>query len=150
MGAFTTASANFSPERQEVKIRSLNKVIVICHLGQDPADPLHLACPSLKRPERTERELVPTPKNWRRHPKAQTDALRGLLNEIGYADALLVRELPDGRYMIIDGHLRAEATPNSLVPLAGAGCADKVKRARARSSKRISVLSAIAGGIGGI
>src|SRR5271156_869104 len=77
MGAFTTASANSSPERQEGKIRSLNKVIVICHLGQDPADPLHLACPSLKRPERTERVLVPNPKNWRRHPKAQSDALRG-------------------------------------------------------------------------
>jgi hypothetical protein len=30
---------------------------------------------------------------------------------------LLVRELPDGRLMIIDGHLRAETTPDSLVPV---------------------------------
>src|SRR5271170_3125832 len=34
--------------------------------------------------------------------------------------------------------------------LARAGCADRAKRARARSSKRISALPAIASGIGGI
>ncbi len=39
------------------------------------------------------REPLPNPKNWRCHPGAQVAALRGLLAEIGYADALLVREL---------------------------------------------------------
>jgi DNA modification methylase len=63
------------------------------------------------------RQLRPNPKNWRRHPKAQADALRGLLAEVGYADTLLVRELPDGSLMIIDGHLRAETTPDALVPV---------------------------------
>ena len=63
------------------------------------------------------RDLVPNPKNWRRHPKAQVDALHGILAEIGYADALLVRELPDGRLVLIDGHLRAETTPDALVPV---------------------------------
>jgi hypothetical protein len=29
----------------------------------------------------------------------------------------LVRELPDGRHMIIDGHLRAETTPDVMVPV---------------------------------
>ncbi|HTT75759.1 MAG TPA: DNA methyltransferase [Candidatus Binataceae bacterium] len=62
-------------------------------------------------------ELLPNPKNWRRHPKVQVEALRGLLGEIGYADALLVRELEDGRLMLIDGHLRAETTPDALVPV---------------------------------
>lgn len=62
-------------------------------------------------------DLVPNPKNWRRHPKAQADALRGLLAEIGYADALLARELPDGELMLIDGHLRAETTPDFEVPV---------------------------------
>ena len=61
--------------------------------------------------------MLPNPKNWRRHPKAQVDALRGLLAEIGYADALLARELPDGRLMLIDGHLRAETTPDAQVPV---------------------------------
>ena len=35
--------------------------------------------------------LRPHPNNWRVHPKDQQDALRGLLAEIGYADALLAR-----------------------------------------------------------
>ena len=62
-------------------------------------------------------DLVPNPKNWRRHPKEQAAALRGLLSEIGYADALLARELDDGRLMLIDGHLRAETTGRSTVPV---------------------------------
>jgi DNA modification methylase len=40
-----------------------------------------------------------------------------LLDEVGYADALLVRVLPDGRLGLIDGHLRAETTPDTLVPV---------------------------------
>src|SRR6266849_16687 len=63
------------------------------------------------------KDLLPNPRNWRRHPKAQADAMRGLLAEIGYADALLARALPDGRLMLIDGHLRAETTPDQVVPV---------------------------------
>jgi len=62
-------------------------------------------------------ELHPNPKNWRVHPKAQVQALRALLSEVGYADALIARELPDGRLQLIDGHLRAETTPNDNVPV---------------------------------
>jgi len=61
--------------------------------------------------------LQPHPKNWRTHPPAQRDALRGVLAEIGYADALLARELPDGTLELIDGHLRAETTPELEVPV---------------------------------
>jgi len=49
-------------------------------------------------------ELLRNPRNWRTHPAAQARALRGLLNEIGYADALIARELPDGQLQLIDGH----------------------------------------------
>ena len=63
------------------------------------------------------RDLLPNPKNWRRHPKVQADALRGLLDEIGIADALLARELPDGRLQLVDGHLRAETMPDEEVPV---------------------------------
>src|SRR5918996_671787 len=62
-------------------------------------------------------ELRPNPRNWRLHPPEQQDALRGVLAEVGYADALLARELPDGTLMLIDGHLRAETTPDSVVPV---------------------------------
>ncbi len=61
--------------------------------------------------------LRPHPNNWRVHPKGQQDALRGLLAEVGYADALLARELPDGTLELIDGHLRAETTPEMEVPV---------------------------------
>jgi hypothetical protein len=63
------------------------------------------------------RQLRPNPKNWRAHPAAQQDALRGVLAEIGYAGALLARELDDGSLELIDGHLRAETTPDFLVPV---------------------------------
>jgi len=63
------------------------------------------------------KDLVPNRKNWRVHPKAQASALRGLLAEVGYADALIARELPDGKLQLIDGHLRAETTPNAIVPV---------------------------------
>lgn len=62
-------------------------------------------------------DVRPNPKNWRKHPKAQQDALRGVLAEVGYADALLAREMPDGSLMLVDGHLRAETTPDMLVPV---------------------------------
>ena len=62
-------------------------------------------------------QLTPNPKNWRKHPKAQADALRGVLAEVGYADALLARQLPGGGLMLVDGHLRAETTPDAEVPV---------------------------------
>ncbi|GHT22355.1 hypothetical protein FACS189419_04780 [Planctomycetales bacterium] len=62
------------------------------------------------------KDLLPNPKNWRCHSREQKDALCGILAEVGYADALLVRETPDG-YMLLDGHLRAEATPEQEVPV---------------------------------
>jgi ParB-like chromosome segregation protein Spo0J len=62
-------------------------------------------------------ELRPNRRNWRTHPQAQRDALCGVLAEVGYADALLARELPDGSLELIDGHLRAETTPDAEVPV---------------------------------
>jgi hypothetical protein len=62
-------------------------------------------------------DLRPNPRNWRLHPPEQQDALRGLLAEVGYAGALLARELDDGTLMLIDGHLRAETTPDAIVPV---------------------------------
>jgi len=62
-------------------------------------------------------DLRPNPRNWRTHPQAQQDALRGVLAEVGYADALLARELPDGALELVDGHLRADLDPEQLVPV---------------------------------
>lgn len=62
-------------------------------------------------------ELRPNPRNWRTHPPEQQDALRGVLAEVGYADALIARETEDGGLELIDGHLRAETTPDAEVPV---------------------------------
>jgi ParB-like chromosome segregation protein Spo0J len=62
-------------------------------------------------------DLRPNPKNWRTHPKEQADALRGTLAEIGFAGAVLARELPDGTLELIDGHLRAETAGDAAVPV---------------------------------
>jgi len=62
-------------------------------------------------------DLKPNAKNWRTHPATQRAALSGVLEEIGYADALLARELSDGSLELIDGHLRAEVTPDMQVPV---------------------------------
>ena len=61
-------------------------------------------------------DLIPNPRNWRTHPQEQQDALRGILAEVGYADALLVREAPEG-LVLIDGHLRAGLDPEAKVPV---------------------------------
>lgn len=60
--------------------------------------------------------LLENPRNFRRHPEAQRAALRGILGEVGIADALLARETPDG-LMLIDGHLRREELPDTELPV---------------------------------
>lgn len=62
-------------------------------------------------------ELRANPRNWRTHPESQRALLRSLLAEVGYAGALLARELDDGSLELIDGHLRAETTPDEVVPV---------------------------------
>ena len=60
--------------------------------------------------------LLPNPKNWRTHGKEQTDALKGVLSEIGIANAVLARETPEG-LMLIDGHLRTETLGKEKIPV---------------------------------
>lgn len=62
-------------------------------------------------------ELIPNPKNRRRHPAKQAAALRGILSEVGYADALVAREDDHGKLLLLDGHLRAGLDPKQLVPV---------------------------------
>jgi ParB-like chromosome segregation protein Spo0J len=62
------------------------------------------------------KDLLPNPRNWRTHPTAQREALRGILAEVGFADACLARELPDGTLRLIDGHLRVEESPDAKIP----------------------------------
>jgi hypothetical protein len=61
-------------------------------------------------------DLIPSPHNWRRHPQYQQDALRGILDEVGYADAVLARETEAG-LEVIDGHLRTSLDDDQLLPV---------------------------------
>jgi hypothetical protein len=56
------------------------------------------------------RELLDHDGNPRRHPQAQRDALRGVLEQVGIAAALVAYESGrnGGRLTLIDGHLRRQ------------------------------------------
>ena len=58
-------------------------------------------------------DLTPHPGNWRAHPAAQAEALKGVLAEVGIAGALLAyrSERQGGALVVIDGHLRKDAAP---------------------------------------
>jgi len=60
--------------------------------------------------------LLPHPRNWRKHPSPQADVLRGLLDEIGIANAVIARDTPDG-LQLIDGHLRRDVVGDEEVPV---------------------------------
>jgi hypothetical protein len=64
------------------------------------------------------RDLQAHDGNWRTHPQHQQDALRGVLDEVGIAGALLVYRSPahDGAYVTIDGHLRTALDPAQTWP----------------------------------
>lgn len=62
-------------------------------------------------------DLIPHPRNWRRHPPEQVFALRGVLAQIGFADAAIGVER-DAGVMLIDGHVRREEVdPNFEMPV---------------------------------
>ena len=62
-------------------------------------------------------ELRPNPRNWRKHPEKQLNAIRGVLAEVGFAGAEIARELDDGTLELIDGHARAEVAGTAEVPV---------------------------------
>jgi DNA modification methylase len=62
-------------------------------------------------------DLKENPRNWRRHPERQRRALRAMLEEVGFADAILARERGDGSLEIVDGHLRRSMDPEMVVPV---------------------------------
>src|SRR5690348_3054719 len=62
-------------------------------------------------------DLVPHPEVFRIHPESQRAAVRGSLEEVGYSEALVAMKLPDGRLMLINGHMRADLDPEAWVPV---------------------------------
>jgi DNA modification methylase len=61
-------------------------------------------------------DLLEHPQNWRRHAERQRSVLRGVLAEIGYADAVIARPTPEG-LQLIDGHLRRGLNSDQMLPV---------------------------------
>jgi len=61
-------------------------------------------------------DLEDHPANYRRHPRRQRAALRAMLEEIGWAGAVIARREGD-RTILIDGHLRKSLHPDQPVPV---------------------------------
>lgn len=69
---------------------------------------------SLRLEWRKANELDDNPRNWRRHPEQQLDAIRGVIGEVGWAGVLLFNERT-GR--LVDGHARKEISGEDEVPV---------------------------------
>lgn len=61
--------------------------------------------------------LVVNPNNWRVHNEGQKSVLRDILKEVGIANALVCRQLPNNKLEVIDGHLRQDADPSITWPV---------------------------------
>jgi 16S rRNA G966 N2-methylase RsmD len=59
------------------------------------------------------KKLLPNPKNWRKHPDNQAEAMTGVLDEIGWIQDVIVNRRT-GR--MIDGHLRVEIAIKNKEP----------------------------------
>jgi len=51
------------------------------------------------------KELIAHPRNWRRHPKIQVDAMRETLNRVGWVQNIIVNTTTG---TMLDGHMRVE------------------------------------------
>lgn len=62
-------------------------------------------------------QIIADPDNWRVHSDAQREGMLSILDEVGFAGAVLVREDEDGKLHAVDGHLRSELLPDEELPV---------------------------------
>ena len=62
-------------------------------------------------------EILPHPRNWRKHSDDQASALRDVLDDVGIADVLICFENSDRQLQLIDGHLRQDEFGDQLIPV---------------------------------
>ena len=61
-------------------------------------------------------DLLPDPRNYRRHPERQRAAMAAAVSRLGYVNAVVARETSDG-LVLVDGHLRAGLDPDQVIPV---------------------------------
>jgi len=73
-------------------------------------------------------DLVGNPRNWRTHPKAQRDALTGVLDEVGWVQDVIVNKRSG---YLVDGHARvavAAQRGETSVPVVYVDLSDEEER----------------------
>ena len=61
-------------------------------------------------------DLLADQRNWREHPKHQRKALETVLEQVGFAGAVLARD-DGGVLVLVDGHLRTDIDPDFEIPV---------------------------------
>lgn len=83
--------------------------------------------------EEDPRALVPNPRNWRRHPERQREAMAGALREVGWVQDVVVNRRTGP---LVDGHLRAELAAAGGTPTVPVVYVDLDEREEAASGVR--------------
>ena len=87
-------------------------------------------------------ELRPNPRNWRRHPRAQQDALAGVLTEVGWAQGVVVNERTGH---LVDGHARVDLAVARKEPAVPVVYVDLSPEEEAKVLATLDPLGAMAG-----
>ena len=92
-------------------------------------------------------QLLANPRNFRIHPKAQQDALAGVLSEVGWVQDIIVNQRTQH---VIDGHARVALAISRNEPTVPVVYVDLDEREEAIVLATLDPLSAMAGRDGGI
>lgn len=87
-------------------------------------------------------QLMAHPENWRIHPKFQQEALRGVINDVGYIKSVTVNKR-SGR--VIDGHLRVTLALRDSIPTIPVEYVDLTEEEEAEALLTLDPIAALAG-----
>ena len=87
-------------------------------------------------------QLLAHPGNWRIHPKYQQEALRGVINDIGYIKSVTVNKLT-GR--VVDGHLRVTLALRDGIPTIPVEYVELTEAEEAEALLTLDPIAALAG-----
>jgi ParB-like chromosome segregation protein Spo0J len=87
-------------------------------------------------------QLMAHPDNWRIHPKYQQEALRGVINDIGYIKSVTVNKTT-GR--VVDGHLRVTLALRDSIPFIPVEYVELTEAEEAEALLTLDPIAALAG-----
>ena len=87
-------------------------------------------------------QLLAHPENWRIHPRYQQEALRGVINDIGFIKSVTVNKLT-GR--VVDGHLRVTLALRDSIPTIPVEYVELTEAEEAEALLTLDPIAALAG-----